>query len=1448
MEPQDFNAEHVLASQDKQEEPAVAQALAQAKESGAVHDAQNVADQGETEPAANGQASCSGEVLTFEGSSSTSNISPDDIDEIRFSIASPETIRSWSCGEVTSTETLIYKNFKPKDNGLCCAKIFGPLKDYECLCGKLKGRENLGKVCKRCGVEVGLAMVRRERFGHIELEVPIVNRMFLFSRTPYISTLLDMRLSDVISVARYDRYVVIDPGCTHLKKYQLLTLDEWLDVAIEFGDKFEAKMGGEAILELLRRLDLKAEVQLVQSKLAAPDLNCEDRSRLNQRLNVLETFIASGNKPEWMVLTVLPVLPPALRPIVEHVIESEVDIVASSLNDLYRVVLMRNERIKRLREINLSDILLLQEYRNLQEAVDVLLDNQSMLSQYTAADRSLDSVFHKHLRASSISSLLDVRQGTARQNLFNKRVDFSGFTSVICEPKLQLHQCGLPRCFALELFKPFVIARLLQDGYVANTCDAVRLIDWAQNGQSGFLDIKLHGKYTKESNAGAYSSAYRGFQAKKGVYIDIGDNPAFDKMPLSTELLWDVLDRVVQNKTVILHNSYHLNRLHVMAFQVVLTDNKALSLHPVSCKAIGCSFEGFVISVHLPISYQSQAEAQDLLLLTHNILAPDSGEPVITPSDETSVGLYYMTSVKIKAKGEGLMVSDPKEALRLYEIGEAELQARIACRISFAELNPLTGALVEKNELRFTTVGRAILSMHLPLGMSYDYIDPPVSELTQENMREFLCNRTWLTKVSNQPLDKQRMMVLVKQGYKLVGAAAICKFCKKCADLSFKYLTQAGISLSMDELHNSPEKPHIIAKTQQDIGKLKEQFEQEQISFLEYRAAEQQRWIQAGTELMQAKSQQGSHRYVSNTLGGLERQVETDLVDLMFEQDANYMPYILQQVVGSPAAVKIDGATCLGAPTDRNLSDGCTGLDYLTLLQFKSSYSRNVFMPYGSSFYMMRKLMSIAQDILITQLDCGTSEGLEVSAIELGAARKATSPATSEAALAAASHDESQPSLDADLDDLDAYLDNDPLAESCETPAENSMIESFRERILGRVLAEDVIMPHSRRVLLPKGTLIEDSDCDLLEAYKIEKIKVRSPAFCQAKHGICAKCYGTDVSSLKMVSEGKAVGSMAAQIIGDATCFLIFLLSRNPFCIKVSENTMLNDMQSMIYMLLADKQDASELLGDTYVTITGVKLKKNTSTVAFVLDDDFSPRAHKLKKGKFPSRTLESFRKDLTAGQRVRLADIWDARSVSLQAILRIWGEDTTVNFIIGRVQYFLRRHGFKLNDKHIEIIARKMLSYCKILDAGDSQQFQTGDIVPIAAVTEANQRLRDEGKHVSKYEQQVLSINRLVRLADSLSSSTIDNRPSKIFAKAAYLGKSYAIDNINDCLIVGRLPAYGTGYQEAQKQLEQRAQALYHQEKAYLDLTDPMLLTLKRAESPMVAQKETRKSYSKLL
>ena len=915
----------------------------------------------------------------------------DEFDSIRIGLASPEMIRSWSFGEVKKPETINYRTFKPEREGLFCAKIFGPVKDYECLCGKYKRLKHRGVICEKCGVEVALAKVRRERMGHIELASPVAHIWFLKSLPSRIGLLLDITLRDIERVLYFESYIVIDPGMTTLERGQMMNDEQFFEAVEEFGDDFDARMGAEAIQALLKDLDMKQEAMQLREDI--PATNSETKiKKLSKRLKLMEAFLASGNKPEWMVLTVLPILPPDLRPLVPL---DGGRFATSDLNDLYRRVINRNNRLKRLLDLSAPDIIVRNEKRMLQESVDALLDNGRRGRAITGSNK-------RPLK--SLADMIKGKQGRFRQNLLGKRVDYSGRSVIVVGPYLRLHQCGLPKKMALELFKPFIFSKLELRG-LATTIKA----------------------------------------AKKMVERETAE-------------VWDILADVIREHPVMLNRAPTLHRLGIQAFEPVLIEGKAIQLHPLVCAAYNADFDGDQMAVHVPLTIEAQLECRALMMSTNNILSPANGDPIIVPSQDVVLGIYFMTRDRINAKGEGMVFADVKEVERAYGAKHVDLQAKVKVRVTEYQ-KAEDGTMVATKTVTETTVGRALFSKIMPKGLPYSLI--------------------------NRTMKKKDISTLINACYRNVGLKETVIFADQLMYTGFAYATRSGASVGVNDFVIPEKKTIIIQGAEEEVREIEAQFRDGLVTQGEKYNKVIDIWSRANELVASAMMESLRSDTVINAAGEEVEQESFNSVYMMADSGARGSAAQMRQLGGMRGLMAKPDGSIIETPITANFREGLSVQEYFISTHGARKGLADTALKTANSGYLTRRLVDVAQDLVVTEVDCGTAAGLTMQPVIEGGDIRV------------------------------------PLG----------------ARILGRVIAEDVVNPSTGDLLIAKDTLIDEAWVERLEndesLSSVDEVKTRSPITCETRHGICSSCYGRDLGRGHLVNIGEAVGVVAAQSIGE---------------------------------------------------------------------------------------------------------------------------------------------------------------------------------------------------------------------------------------------------------------------------------------------------------------------------
>ncbi len=1365
---------------------------------------------------------------------------------IRISIASPEMIRSWSHGEVKKPETINYRTFKPERDGLFCAKIFGPTKDYECNCGKYKRMRHRGVVCEKCGVEVIQSKVRRERMGHIDLAAPVAHIWFLRSLPSRIGTLVDMTLKELEKILYFECYVVTDPGETPLQNKELLTERKYREAREQYADGFKADMGAEAIRALLSQLDLDklAEELRIEMKATASEAR---RKKVAKRLKVINAFRDSGNKPEWMILTILPVIPPDLRPLVPL---DGGRFATSDLNDLYRRVINRNNRLKRLIELNAPDIIVRNEKRMLQEAVDALFDNGRR-------GRAITGPAKRPLK--SLSDMLKGKTGRFRQNLLGKRVDYSGRSVIVVGPELRLHQCGLPKKMALELFKPFIYSKLEEKGYVTTIKSAKKMVE------------------------------------KEGKDV------------------WDILDDVIREHPVLLNRAPTLHRLGIQAFEPVLIEGKAIQLHPLVCVAYNADFDGDQMAVHVPLSIEAQVESRALMMSTNNILSPASGKPIIVPTQDMVLGLYYMTRERPRSKGEGKFFSGPAEVRIAYDHGEVELHARITVRMPAGALETLpeedeeghrplhalprnAGDGQAKIERVETTVGRVLLYEIVPRVVAFDEV--------------------------NRTMKKKELGNLIDLVYRRAGNKATVIFADRLKDIGFEYATRAGISISIKDMVIPPQKGALLEQAQKEVSEIQKQYNNGVITDGERYNKVVDIWAEVqdeiGASVLKGISTQS---FGKDAKGGEITGPSFNPIFIMADSGARGSEQQIRQLAGLRGLMAKPSGEIIETPITANFREGLTVLQYFISTHGARKGLADTALKTANSGYLTRRLVDVAQDSIITETDCGTLDGIEMT----------------------------------------------PLVEGGE------VIEGLGDRVLGRVALEDIRDPYTNEVLVRANETIDEDKVTAIEEAGLERVKIRSVLTCQSRQGVCVKCYGRDLGRGHLVNMGEAIGIMAAQSIGEPGTQLTMrtfhiggtasrraeqttLEARNDGIVRLHGVNTVKSRDGLVVMsrhsevAIAVPEPASESGAparererERYPLVYGAKLRRaegdrikagelvaewdpyttpiitevggtikygdilegktmeervdertgaRSNVIVESKELDVRPRisikdeSGKTSKipgtenyaryflpvgayinvpegtqvypgdviAKIPRETTKT--KDITGGLP-RVAELFEARkpkefaviseidgqvsfgkdtkgkrkvvvtpevgepreylipkgkhigvhegdmikageplmegSSNPHDILTILGEKALAKYLVDEIQEIYRLQGVRINDKHIEVIVRQMLRRVRIKEVGDTD-FLVGDQTEKWRFDEENGRVLTKGGEPAIAEPLLLGITKASLSTESFISAASFQETTRVLTEAAINGKVDRLVGLKENVIMGRLIPAGTG------------------------------------------------------
>jgi DNA-directed RNA polymerase subunit beta' len=1346
----------------------------------------------------------------------------ENFDSIKIGLASPDLVKSWSYGEVKKPETINYRTFKPERDGLFCAKIFGPTKDYECLCGKYKRLKHRGVVCEKCGVEVTQAKVRRERMGHIDLASPVAHIWFLKSLPSRIGLMLDMTLREIERVLYFEAFVVIDPGMTEMTRGQLLTDEMYLEAIEQHGDEFDARMGAEAIHELLQSIELAAEQVKVREEMAGTSSETKLK-RLSKRLKLLESFIESGNKPEWMVLTVLPVLPPDLRPLVPL---DGGRFATSDLNDLYRRVINRNNRLRRLLELNAPDIIVRNEKRMLQESVDALLDNGRRGRAITGSNK-------RPLK--SLADMIKGKQGRFRQNLLGKRVDYSGRSVIVVGPTLRLHQCGLPKKMALELFKPFIFQKLQIRGDASTIKAAKRLVE------------------------------------REGAEV------------------WDILEEVIREHPVLLNRAPTLHRLGIQAFEPVLVEGKAIQLHPLVCTAFNADFDGDQMAVHVPLSLEAQLEARALMMSSNNILSPANGDPIIVPSQDVVLGLYYLTREKAGAKGEGMAFSDVHEAHRAYESRMVDLQAKVRVRVrEYALTDGKAGALSVRTVQ--TTIGRALLSEILPKGMSFDHV--------------------------NQDMTKKAISGLINICYRHLGLKETVVFADQLMYTGFHYATRSGMSFGIDDIVIPEQKVKLVAAADAEVKEIQDQYASGLVTNGERYNKVVDIWSRANDQVAKAMMEKLGTEEVTDSYGKKVRQKSFNSIFMMADSGARGSAAQIRQLAGMRGLMAKPDGSIIETPITANFREGLNVLQYFISTHGARKGLADTALKTANSGYLTRRLVDVAQDLVVTETDCGTVAGITMT----------------------------------------------PLVEG------GDVVEGLGERVLGRVVAAEVLKPGTEQVLLPAGTLIDEDLVRLLEQESVDEILVRSPISCATRYGVCASCYGRDLARGRLINIGEAVGVIAAQSIGEPGTQLtmrtfhiggaasraaaasnveirnagtlrfhniksvqhekghLVAVSRSGELGVVDAYGRERERYKLPYGAVINAKEHDKVVGGQVVStwdphthpvvseVTGMirfqdfvdgltvttQVDDVTGLSSTVVLDSKQRGGKELKptirlvnaKGKevtfanteipavynLPAGALISLAdgakvgvgdviaripqessktRDITGGLP-RVADLFEARKPKDQGILaehsgtvsfgketkgkrrlvitpeegekyeelipkwrqlnvfegeqvqrgeviadgepnphdilRLQGIESLANYLVREIQEVYRLQGVKINDKHIEVIIRQMLRKTEVLTTGETALLR-GEQLDRSRALAVNDQARGDSKEAATLQPVLLGITKASLATESFISAASFQETTRVLTEAAVRGLKDDLRGLKENVIVGRLIPAGTGF-----------------------------------------------------
>ena len=1347
----------------------------------------------------------------------------DDFDAIRIGLASPDKIMSWSYGEVKKPETINYRTFKPEREGLFCAKIFGPVKDYECLCGKYKRLKHRGVVCEKCGVEVTQSKVRRDRMGHIDLASPVAHIWYLKSLPSRIGLLLDMTLREIERILYFEAFVVIDPGMTTLERGQLMSDEAYLEAIEEHGDEFDARMGAEAIYEMLSSLVLEDEAKQIREDMA--NTNSETKlKRYGKRLKLIDSFLESGNKPEWMIMTVLPVLPPDLRPLVPL---DGGRFATSDLNDLYRRVINRNNRLRRLLELFAPDIIVRNEKRMLQESVDALLDNGRR-------GRAITGTNKRPLK--SLADMIKGKQGRFRQNLLGKRVDYSGRSVIVVGPTLKLHQCGLPKKMALELFKPFIFSKLHRRGLATTIKAAKKLVE------------------------------------REGAEV------------------WDILEEVIREHPVMLNRAPTLHRLGIQAFEPVLIEGKAIQLHPLVCTAFNADFDGDQMAVHVPLSIEAQLETRAMMMSTNNILSPASGEPIIVPSQDIVLGLYYMTRERVNGVGEGMVFADVKEAIRAHANKAVHIQSRVKVRIN-ETMPDENGEMQTVRKLVDTTVGRAMLSEILPAGLQFELV--------------------------NRDMTKKNISSLIGTSYRLAGLKDTVIFADQLMYTGFRESTRAGASICLNDMVIPEEKTGILKGAEAEVKEIELQYSSGLVTNGERYNKVVDIWSHANEQIAKAMMAKLGKEDVVDAEGNTVQQDSFNNIYMMADSGARGSAAQIRQLAGMRGLMAKPDGSIIETPITANFREGLNVLQYFISTHGARKGLADTALKTANSGYLTRRLVDVAQDMVVLEEDCGTNHGVIMT----------------------------------------------PIIEG------GDIVEPLHERVLGRVVATDVVKAGSDEVLIAAGTLLDESWVERIDLLGVDEIKVRSAITCDATHGVCASCYGRDLARGHQVNIGEAVGVIAAQSIGEPGTQLTMRTfhiggaasrsaAANNISVKGKGSIRLHNIKlvkqtsgnsvavsrsgeigvvdssgrekeryKVPYGAVISTEEGASVEGGQIVAtwdpythpiitevegkvqfgefVEGMSVQKEQDEITglssiVVIDPKQRPSAgkdmrpmvklidekgddlciagteipaqyflptgaivniddgHEVKVGDVVARIPQESSKtrDITGGLP-RVADLFEARvpkesaimaertgtigfgketkgkqrlmitdengetyeelipkwrhinvfegerveqgeviadgEPNMHDILRLKGVEPLAEYLVKEIQDVYRLQGVKINDKHIEVIIKQMLRKAEVITGGDSR-YHKGEIIEYSKLVEVNRKLDEENKVPCSFQMLLLGITKGSLVTESFISAASFQETTRVLTEASVRGSRDDLRGLKENVIVGRLIPAGTG------------------------------------------------------
>ncbi len=1154
-------------------------------------------------------------------------------DAIKIGMASPEMIREWSYGEVKKPETINYRTLKPERDGLYCEKIFGPTKDWECHCGKYKKIRYKGKICDRCGVEVTRSKVRRERMGHIELAAPVSHIWYFKGIPSRMGLILDLSPRILEKVLYFASYIVIDPGDCPLKKYQVLSEKEYRDMREKYEDDFKAGMGAEAIKALLEELDLEELSTSLHAELKKA--SGQKKLRIIKRLEVVEAFRQSGNKPSWMVLDVLPVIPPDIRPMVQL---DGGRFATSDLNDLYRRVINRNNRLKRLIQLSAPDIIVRNEKRMLQEAVDALIDNGRRGRAVTGANnRALKS----------LSDMLKGKQGRFRQNLLGKRVDYSGRSVIVVGPELKLYQCGVPKEMAVELFRPFIMKKLVADGVANNIKSAKKMID----------------------------------KGKPEV--------------------WDALEYVIKDRPVMLNRAPTLHRLGIQAFEPVLVEGRALKLHPLCCTAFNADFDGDQMAIHVPLSAEAQAEARVLMLSCNNLLRPQDGQPVTVPTQDMILGTYYLTIVKEDEIGAGKVFSSPDEAMLAYDAKAVGLHAPVKVRME-REIN---GEM--KCRIVDATVGRLIFNNAIPQDLGYVDRNDPEKCLDLE---------------VGFSVGKKQLSAIIDRCIRKHGFTISTEMLDNVKALGYKHSTLAALTVSIADMTIPKEKKPLIEEAEREVVKIDRQFRRGFITNDERYRLTVAQWEETTDKVTDA---------LQKNLGRFNN------IYMMADSGARGSMSQIRQLAGMRGLMANTAGKTIEIPIKSNFREGMSVLEYFISSRGARKGLADTALRTADSGYLTRRLVDVAQNLIIREKDCGTHEGIEVA----------------------------------------------------EVLEKGSVVDTFGNRIRGRYPLEDICDPETGELLISNDTLMTEDDAKLLESHGIHSVRIRTVLGCKARSGVCAKCYGMNLATSEEVNMGEAVGIIAAQSIGEPGTQLTMRTFHSG---GVAGDDITQGLPRVEELFEARKPKKMGQLAEISGRVSIDTTQRAAYRTVTITADDGEVKQYQI---------AHNMGLKVSDGSMVKRGDRLTDGSLSPHDVLRISGLEAVQNYLIQEVQAVYRQQGVDINDKHIEIIVRQMMRKVKIEDAGDTDLLTGSvvDVQEYEDANAAVQKRIDageEGLQLATRSLVLMGITKASLATESFLSAASFQETTKVLTDAAIKGKIDPLEGLKENVIIGKLIPAGSGMQ----------------------------------------------------